>query len=84
MSEIPPEIPISVIARACGISRRAAARRIRHAGILVMAGLRAVAPRAAFRERLPDHYENVLRWYRDHARSNGQTPPPGSRERHWR
>lgn len=61
--DVPAHIQISVIARACGLSPRAARGLIRRAGVLVRDGTRAVAPRALFMERLPDHFQDVHAFY---------------------
>lgn len=60
---VPAEIPVSVVAKACGCSRKAARGKLRRAGILERLGAYDVVRRSRLRETLPDTYEDVFALY---------------------
>lgn len=56
---IPPLLSPAQVGKACGISRRAAKRMLRGAGVLEQVGARWYVGEARLRERLPDVYDRV-------------------------
>lgn len=59
MKQVPPYIAVSIIASACGMSRKATIGMLRRAGILDRRGRLYVVARSLLRERLPDAAEDV-------------------------
>ena len=62
MADVPPLVTPSLVAAACGTSRRAARRMLHRAGILEKLGGHWVVGESRLRERLPDVYERVFAW----------------------
>lgn len=63
MSQVPPEIPLSVIAKARKCTQKAAKGTMRRAGILGRDGRRYVVSRSRLREKFLDTYEEVFAMY---------------------
>lgn len=66
-STVPPHIPVSAIAQACGVSKFVARGWLRGAGIIKRISGQDVAGESAFRAHFPDAYLRVWSWYNEQA-----------------
>jgi hypothetical protein len=73
--EVPPRIKVSVIGKACGMSPRAVRGMLKRAGVLMLDGRRAFAPRTSLRERFPDAFEDVYTFYLREPEPSGRRLP---------
>lgn len=62
MNQVPPYVPVAMIALACkesGMTRKAALGIVKRAGILERKGQYYVVPESKLREELPEIYDRV-------------------------
>lgn len=71
---VPPYVPVSVVAKACGMTHKGARGMLRRAGILMRLGGHDVVGRAILSERLPDAAEDVYRWFAMRPQSDPKEP----------
>lgn len=62
-SPVPPTLSPGEIARCVGLSKFSVMTELRSAGLLDKVGCRYRVSRSRLRERLPDYYECVFRWF---------------------
>lgn len=62
-SPVPPTLSPGEIARCVGLSRRSVLAELRAAGVVDKEGSRYRISRSRLRERKPDYYESVFRWF---------------------
>jgi flagellar capping protein FliD len=60
---VPPTLSPGEIARACGVTRDKALTELKSAGLIEWRGGRMRISESKLRERLPDHYDRVYRFF---------------------